>query len=143
MSLIIAKNKIANFQYEVYEKHEVGIVLLGWEVKSIRARKINLKNSFASFKKNELFLNNCHISLYMSVKGEETRTRKLLMHKNQLLRIMQKQKLQNYVLIPLDVYFNNKNKIKLTLALAKTKTKVDKRETEKKNQVKKEIKKYI
>ncbi|VEU59152.1 SsrA-binding protein [Mesomycoplasma neurolyticum] len=142
MAFVIAKNKSANFNYEIYEKFECGIVLFGWEVKSLRAKKINLSNSFASFKKHELFLVNAHISLYMSVKGEETRSRKLLMHKNQLLRISLKQKQQGYTLIPLDIYFNNKNKIKLTLALAKGKNKADKRESEKKQQAKKELKQY-
>lgn len=87
---IIAKNKVAYYDYEILETFEAGISLMGWEVKSIRANKVNLKNSFAYFKDLELYWSNAHISLYMAVKGDEQRTRKLLMHKSELKKFILK-----------------------------------------------------
>lgn len=128
---IIAKNKIARYNYELSEHFEAGVVLEGWEVKSIRAGKVNLKNAFASFKNGELFLSNMHVSLYMSVKGDETRPRKLLLHKKQIKRLELKQKQTGFTLIPTIIYFNKKSLIKLEIAIAKGKNKADKRESEK------------
>ncbi|MGZ9413766.1 SsrA-binding protein [Mycoplasma sp. 480] len=140
---IIQKNKIANFNYEIYEKYECGISLLGWEIKSIRANNFNLKNCYATFKKGELYLTNLHISLYMAVKGDEERERKLLLHKNQLKRIELKQKQQGFTLVPLMFYWNDKNKVKVELALVKGKNKIDKRISEKEKELERTIKKII
>lgn len=140
---IIAKNKIANFNYEIFDKYEAGIVLQGWEVKSIRAGKINLKGAFASFKKQELFLSNMHVSLYMAVKGDELQSRKLLLHKNQLLRIKQKQEQNKLTIIPLKIYFNSQSKIKIEIALAKGKNKADKRQSLKEQEAKREMKQIL
>ncbi|WGI36892.1 SsrA-binding protein [Mesomycoplasma lagogenitalium] len=143
MPKLIQKNKIVNFDYQIIEKYECGISLMGWEVKSIRAQNVNLKGSFASFKNGELFLSNMHISLYMAVKGDELRARKLLMHKNQLKRIELKQKQQGYTLVPLSIYWNERSKIKIELVLAKGKNKADKRQSEKEKEIDKKIKLYI
>ncbi|UWD33988.1 SsrA-binding protein [Mesomycoplasma molare] len=140
---IIQKNKIANFNYELFEKYECGISLQGWEVKSIRANNCNLKNSYATFKTNELYLTNFQISQYMAVKGDELRERKLLLHKNQLLKIALKQKQQGYTLIPTMIYWNEKSKIKVEIALAKGKNKIDKRASEKEREVKRKLEKLV
>lgn len=139
---IIAKNKIAYYDYEILETFEAGISLLGWEVKSIRANRVNLKNSFAYFKDLELYWSNAHISLYMAVKGDEQRTRKLLMHKRELRKIHFKKTTSKLTLIPLSLYWKH-GKIKLELALAKGKTKYDKRQTEKAKEEKRKIEKIL
>ncbi|UVD81889.1 SsrA-binding protein SmpB [Mycoplasma iguanae] len=139
---IIAKNKVANYNYEIIDKYEAGIALLGWEVKSIRANKVNLNNAFATFKFHELFISNMHISLYMAVKGDVLRPRKLLMHKAQLKRLALKQQQNNFTLIPTMIYWS-KDKIKIEIALARGKNKQDKRETEKKRDIEHEIAKYL
>ena len=84
MQKIISKNKDAFFNFELSDKVEAGISLKGWEVKSLRAGNGNLKGSFCSFKDGELYISNLHISQYMNVVGDETRPRKLLLHKSQL-----------------------------------------------------------
>lgn len=140
---IIAKNKSAHFNYKISEKYEAGIVLAGWEVKSIRAGNVNLKNAFASFKDNELFLSNMHIALYMSVKGEETQPRKLLMKRSQLNRLNLKQKQNGYAIIPTIIYWNEKSLIKVEIALGEGKNKADKRQTIKQRDAEREIKKSL
>ncbi|MBN3534361.1 SsrA-binding protein [Mycoplasma procyoni] len=140
---IITKNKIANFDYEILDKYECGISLMGWEVKSIRAQNVNLKGSFAYFKDNELYLSNMHVSLYMAVKGDEIRSRKLLLHKQELKRIKDKQQQQGLTLVPLSLYWTPKSKIKVELALAKGKNKQDKRETIKKRDQERELRKEM
>lgn len=139
---IIAKNKVAYYDYEILEIFEAGISLMGWEVKSIRANKVNLKNSFAYFKDLELYWSNAHISLYMAVKGDEQRTRKLLMHKSELKKIHFKKTTNRLTLIPLSLYWKQ-GKIKLELALAKGKTKYDKRQSEKAKEEKRKIEKML
>ncbi|MXR09007.1 SsrA-binding protein SmpB [Mycoplasma hyorhinis] len=139
---IIAKNKVAYYDYEILETFEAGISLMGWEVKSIRANKVNLKNSFAYFKDLELYWSNAHISLYMAVKGDEQRTRKLLMHKSELKKIYFKKTTNRLTLIPLSLYWKQ-GKIKLELALAKGKTKYDKRQSEKAKEEKRKIEKML
>ncbi|MGL5204885.1 MAG: SsrA-binding protein SmpB [Metamycoplasmataceae bacterium] len=126
MSKIISKNKIAKFDYEIVEKYVCGIVLSGWEVKSIRASNVNLRNSFCSFLKNELFVSNMHISKYMLVEGDETRARKLLLKKSELNKILTKQQKYKYSIIPLTLLWENGN-VKLEIGLGKGRNKADKR----------------
>ncbi|PAK21348.1 SsrA-binding protein [Mycoplasmopsis agassizii] len=139
---VIASNKFARSDYEILDTYEAGIELLGWEVKSIRAGNINLKNSYCTFKDNELFLTNAFVSQYMLVEANETRTRKLLLHKNQLKRIQAKIETQGLTMIPLKIYFTKRSLIKLEIATVKGIKKHDKRRVLKELELAKEVQKY-
>lgn len=142
----IVKNKKALFNYELVEKFEAGIVLLGTEVKSLRERSVNMSDSYASFKKNgELFIVNMHISPYHfgnRNNHEPLRERKLLMKKRELRRLQGKIKEQGLTLIPVKLYFA-RGKVKVELALAKGKKLHDKRETLKRKTLDREMERYI
>lgn len=141
----IARNKKALFNYEVIEKFEAGIVLLGTEVKSLRDRGVNMYDSYASFKKGELFIVNMHISPYHfgnRNNHEPLRERKLLMKKREIKRLYGKIKEQGLTLIPISLYFS-RGKVKVELALAKGKKLHDKRETLKKKALDREMERYI
>ena len=141
----IAKNKKALFNYELLEKYEAGIVLLGTEVKSLRERAVNMSDSYASFKKGELFIINMHISPYNfgnRNNHEPLRERKLLMKKREIKRLFGKVKEQGLTLIPISLYFS-KGKVKVELALAKGKKLHDKRETLKRKTLDIEMERYI
>ena len=141
----IAKNKKALFNYELLEKYEAGIVLLGTEVKSLRERAVNMSDSYASFKKGELFIVNMHISPYHfgnRNNHEPLRERKLLMKKREIKRLFGKTKEQGLTLIPISLYFS-KGKVKVELALAKGKKLHDKRETLKRKTLEREMERYI
>ena len=138
---IIAKNKFARFNYEIIDQYVAGLELKGWEVKSIRAHHVNLKNAFCSFKKDELFVTNMHIASWMLEKNDELRARKLLLHKNQLLRIKSKAEQQRLVIIPLAIGWSN-GKIKIEIALAKARNKIDKRQAIKEQEIKKRLRNY-
>lgn len=141
----IAKNKKALFNYELLEKYEAGIVLLGTEVKSLRERAVNMSDSYASFKKGELFIVNMHISPYHfgnRNNHEPLRERKLLMKKREIKRLFGKSKEQGLTLIPISLYFS-KGKVKVELALAKGKKLHDKRETLKRKTLDREMERYI
>lgn len=141
----IVKNKKALFNYEIIEKYESGIVLLGTEVKSLRERAVNMSDSYASFKKGELFIVNMHISQYHfgNINNHEPlRERKLLMKKRELKRLFGKVKEQGLTLIPISLYFS-KGKVKVEIALAKGKKLHDKRETLKRKTLDREMERYI
>ncbi|WP_027120382.1 SsrA-binding protein [Mycoplasmopsis lipofaciens] len=141
---IISENKKGLHGYKIIEKHECGISLLGWEVKSSRANTVNLTNSYCFFRKNELWLCNASFSKYMLLKVDETRERKLLMHQNELLRLAHKlEKQPSGTLIPTKIYFNNKSKIKIEIALVIGMNKSDKREDIKRKDNEKYIKKVL
>ncbi|CAT05269.1 SsrA-binding protein [Mesomycoplasma conjunctivae] len=137
---IISNNKIAKFDYQILDDYVAGISLLGWEVKSIRAGQVNLRNSFCYFKDNELFVTNMHVSEYMNVKGDPTRSRKLLLKRSQLNKLLKQKTQQKLTIIPLNIGWKN-GKIKLTIALAKGKTKYDKRQSIKEKDEKRKIEK--
>ena len=125
------KNKKAYFDYEILETFEAGIVLKGTEIKSIRAGKANLKDSYAIIKNNEVFLLNTHISIYEQgniFNHEETRTRKLLLHKKEIKKLKEKLELNGLTLIPLKLYIKG-NYAKIELGLARGKKLYDKRES--------------
>lgn len=127
----ITTNKKAYHEYFIEEKFEAGIELKGTEVKSIRAGGINLKDGFCSFKNGEIFVINMHISPYD--KGnifnvDSTRTRKLLMHKKEILRLYGLTQQDSYTIVPLSVYFKDSN-VKLCIGLAKGKKLHDKRQS--------------
>ena len=142
------QNRKANFDYEIIDTFESGIVLTGTEIKSIRLGKANLKDSYAIVRNHELYILNMHISSYEQgnrFNHEETRTRKLLMHKEEIAKLEEKIKLEGFTLIPLKLYFKKGN-AKILLGLAKGKKNYDKRETIKKKdmdrQVQKDLKGY-
>ncbi|MDD3818456.1 MAG: SsrA-binding protein SmpB [Actinomycetota bacterium] len=146
--IIIAQNKKALRDFFILDTYEAGIALEGCEVKSIRDRKVNLKDSYARIKNNQLFLYNMHISPYGNSRVQDinpTRTRKLLMHKKEIDRIAGKLTDRSLTLVPLKIYFKN-NKVKVELALAKGKIKRDKRlDIQKKEheiEIKRALKKY-
>jgi SsrA-binding protein len=131
-------NKRAFFDYEILEKFEAGIQLVGCEVKSIRAGNANIKDSFARVKNNELFLTNMHISPYSHGNihnPEETRERKLLLKKSEILRLIGTLQQQNLHLLPLKVYLKNNRYVKVQLGLGKSKKKFDKRDKIKKREL--------
>lgn len=142
MSKVIAKNKFATSDYEILDKYVAGIELQGWEVKSIRAGNVNLKNSFCSFKKNELFVSNMHVSSWMLEKNDEFRARKLLLHKKELLRILTKVDKLKCTIVPLTLMWKN-GKIKLEISIAKKRNKIDKRQKIKEESAKKRLKLYV
>ncbi|UNC90797.1 SsrA-binding protein SmpB [Candidatus Contubernalis alkaliaceticus] len=126
-----AKNRKARHDYHIEETYEAGIVLQGTEVKSIRAGKVNLKDSFARVDRGELFLYNMHISPYEQgniANHDPLRTRKLLMHKMEIKRFIGLIKEKGYTIIPLKLYLRN-GKIKVELGLGKGKKLYDKRKT--------------
>ncbi len=132
------KNKKAYFDYFIESEIEAGLVLVGTEIKSIRNGSCNLKDSYAIIKNNEAFILGMYIAKYEEgnrFNHEETRTRKLLLNKKEILKIKSSIEKEGYSLIPLKLYFK-KNKIKLLLGIAKGKKLYDKRETMKeKNQL--------
>ena len=134
-------NRKARHDYFIEEEYECGIVLTGTEIKSIRDGKANIKDSYAIIRKNELFLLNMFISHYKEgniFNHNETRTRKLLMHKKEILKLNDKIALQGYTLIPLKVYFKS-NKAKVLLCLCKGKKNYDKRESIKERDIKRQL----
>ena len=138
-------NRKARFNYDIIDTIECGIVLKGTEIKSIRAGKANIKDSYGIIKNNEAYILNMHISPYENggvFNHEETRTRKLLLHKNEILKLKNKLELEGFTLIPLKVYFVD-GKAKIELGLCKGKKLYDKREDVKKRDIEREIaKKY-
>ena len=128
----VAKNKKAYHDYFVLETYEAGLELFGTEVKSIRAGKINLKDSWCSFKDGEIFANGMHVSPYEMgniFNRDPLRPKKLLMHKREINRLYGQTKQQGLTLIPLSVYFK-KGRAKVELGLCKGKKLYDKRESD-------------
>ena len=124
-------NREAKFNYFILEEYECGIVLKGTELKSIRLGRANIKDSYATIRNNEIYLLNMHISAYKEgniFNHEERRTRKLLMHKREIVKINNQVMQEGLTLIPLKLYFK-KNKVKILLGLCKGKKLYDKRET--------------
>ncbi len=139
------QNRKVNFDYEIIETFEVGIVLTGTEIKSIRLGKANLKDSYAIIRNNELYLLNMHISKYDQgniFNHDETRTRKLLMHKKEILKLQAKLDLEGFTLVPIKLYFKG-SKAKILLGLAKGKKNYDKRESIKKKDISRQISKDL
>ena len=138
-------NRKARHDYFIKEEYECGIVLTGTEIKSIRQGSCNIGDSYGHIRKGELFLLNMFIGEYKEgniFNHQETRTRKLLMHKNEILKLDNKVKLEGFTLIPLKVYFKN-NKAKILLGLCKGKKDYDKRESIKERDIKRELEKKI
>lgn len=127
----ISTNRKAYHNFKIEETYEAGVALSGTEVKALREGKANLNDAFAKVKNGELFLVNAHISPYSCgniANHEPKRDRKLLMHRFELNRIYGKVKERGYTLVPLSIYWSDKNRVKLEIGLARGKTHVDKRE---------------
>ena len=136
-------NRQAKYNYEILETYEAGIVLTGTEIKSLKKGNANIKDSYAIIKSEEIYLLNMHISHYEEgniFNHDETRTRKLLLHKKEILKLKNKIDLNGYTIIPLKIYFV-KRKAKVLIGLAKGKKDYDKREDIKKRDVEREIRK--
>lgn len=130
MSHIIATNPTARHNYFIEETLEAGIVLAGTEVKSIRQGKVNIKDSYASIKNEEVFIHNMHISNYEhgNINNKNPlRDRKLLLNKKQILKLIGYTKQKGLTLVPLSIYFNN-NFVKVELGICKGKKLYDKRQ---------------
>ena len=143
--MIEIQNRKAKFDYEIIETIEAGIVLTGTEIKSLRAGKANLKDSYAIVRNGEVFLLNMHISEYdygNIFNHDETRTRKLLLHKKEIWKINDKIRLEGFTLIPLKIYFKG-NYAKVLLGIGKGKKLYDKRETMKERDMKREMDKAL
>jgi len=146
---IVATNKKAFFNYEILDTFEAGISLLGSEVKSIREGKVSLKESYAEIKDGEIFLINCHIAPYKAatyLNHEPKRPRKLLLHKQEIKKLMGRVKEKGLTLIPVKMYFNKRGLVKVELALAKGKKAYQKREAlrerDRRREMEAELKKY-
>ncbi|MDD6056085.1 MAG: SsrA-binding protein SmpB [Helicobacter sp.] len=140
---IIATNKKASFDFFILEKLEAGIELKGSEVKSIRAGRVNLKDSFVKIINGEAFLFGAHIATLATTnlhyKPDEKRPRRLLLHKKEIIKLFSKTQIAGMSIVALRLYFNHKNKAKLEIALAKGKNLHDKRESLKEKIQKREI----
>lgn len=140
---VLARNKKAFHDYFIEEKYEVGIELIGTEVKSIKAGKVSIKESFVRIIKNEVFVMNMHVTPYEfgNINNEsETRVRKLLLKRKEIDKMAQKIKEQGYTIMPLSIY-TKQRLVKMEIGLAKGKKLYDKREDLKKRDQDREIRK--
>ena len=148
---IVSRNKKAFHDYEILDKYEAGIELLGSEVKAIRMGRVNLKDSYVKIKDGEAWWMQGHISnletTNVHFRHDETRPRKLLLHKKEIGKLAGKVSEKGFSIIPIDLHFNHKNKAKLTIAVARGKQLHDKRQALKEKTMKREaasaMKKYI
>lgn len=137
----IARNKRARFDYHILETWEAGLVLGGTEVKSLRDGKVNMNDAYGIVRDGEVYLINLHISPYERggwTNHEPTRTRKLLLHKREIRRLIGAVEREGLTLVPLELYFK-RGIAKVTLALGKGKKLHDKRETERERDAQREI----
>jgi SsrA-binding protein len=143
---IISDNRQARYLYEILETHEAGVELLGTEVKSIRAGKVNLKDGFALIRNGELLLMNVHISPHHTTSQifnhDPRRTRKLLMHREEIRKLIGKVEQQGLTLVPLKLYLK-RGWVKVDLALVRGKKLHDKREDLKRKQDQREIERVM
>jgi SsrA-binding protein len=137
----IAVNRKAHHDYFIDDVFEAGLVLLGTEIKAIRAGQVNLRDSYAQIKMGEAWLINAHIAAYKQAGRdghEPRRTRKLLLHRYQINRLIQKMQTKGYTLIPLRLYIKD-NRAKVEIGLARGKRQYDKRETIAKREAEREM----
>ncbi|EIA19204.1 SsrA-binding protein SmpB [Listeria fleischmannii] len=138
---LIAQNKKARHDFAIEETFEAGIVLQGTEIKSVRAARVNLKDAYARVDNGEVFLHNMHISPYEQgnrYNHEPLRTRKLLLHKKQISRLIGETKEAGYSIVPLKMYLKD-GYAKVLIGVAKGKKKYDKREDLKRKEAKRDI----
>ena len=130
----IAENRRARHEYSIEERYEAGMVLEGWEVKAVRAGQVQLTDGYVMIRDGELFLIGCRINALRTasshVNPEADRTKKLLMHKEEIRRLVGKVEQKGYTLVPLNLHYKD-GRVKAEIALAKGKAEHDKRNTEK------------
>ena len=134
-------NRKAKYNYQIFDTIEAGIVLTGTEIKSLRLGKANIKDSYVRVRNNEMYIINMHISSYENgniFNHDETRERKLLLHKKEIFKFRDKIKLEGYTIVPLKVYLKN-GRAKVLIGLAKGKKNYDKREDIKKRDIERNI----
>ena len=142
---VIAKNRKAYHDYFIEETYEAGLVLFGTEIKAIRKASVQFKDAYIHFVNNEAFIRDMYIGQYEQgnrFNNEETRERKLLLHKEEILKLQKKVQLKGYTVIPLSMYLS-KGRAKLEIALATGKDLHDKRETDKAKTAKREMQKAL
>lgn len=143
----IATNKKAFFDYHIEEKFEAGLELMGSEVKALRAGRVNLKDGFVKIVKGEAFVFNVHIGLldttHRHYGHEERRSRKLLLHKKQIEKIHKAVEKEGFTLVPLSIYFNDRNIAKMQIAIVKGKKLYDKRDDLKQKDIKRDIERAL
>lgn len=140
------KNRQASFEYFIDSRYEAGMVLLGTEVKSLREGKISFNDSYCIIHKGEVWLKSLHIAEYShgTVNNHEPlRDRKLLLQKREIKKIEAKLKEKGYTLVPLRIFFNDKNLAKIEIGIAKGKKMHDKRESIRQKDVEREMKRYL
>ena len=141
----IAANRKAYHDYFVDDKYEAGISLVGTEVKSLRAGQVNLKDSYCTIKNGEIFANGIHISPYEQgniFNRDPRRTRKLLMHKREILKLFSLVSQKGYTLVPLSLYFKD-SKVKVEVGLCRGKKLYDKRDAEAEKQASRDSERII
>jgi SsrA-binding protein len=138
----IAENKRALFNYHIEERFEAGMVLEGWEVKAVRAGKVQLTDGYVVVKNGELFIIGCQINplgtASTHVRPDSVRTKKLLMHKDEIRRLIGKTEQKGYTLVPLNLHWKA-GRVKCEVALAKGKAEHDKRDSIKEREGKREV----
>ncbi len=142
---VVAANPKARHDYFIEETYEVGLVLRGTEVKALREKRANLRDSFARIEKGEVFLHHCHISPYSHgsrTNHEPLRIRKLLLHQQEIKRLTGKTRLKGYALVPLKIYFK-RGRAKIELALARGKRPADKRQVIKERMAEREMRRAV
>ncbi len=142
---IITENREARHNYFLENTYEAGLALVGCEVKSLREGKANLKDSYAVVRNGEVFLLNCFISTFSKTGAfvpDERRTRKLLLHKEEILKLARKIKEQGYTLVPTKMYFDG-DKAKVEITLAKGKKLYNKKEDKKKSDLRRDAERAI
>lgn len=138
---LVAENRKVRHEYLLFDRFEAGLELKGTEIKSIRKGKVQLKDSYISIYKNEAYIKGMHISTYEfgnRFNHDETRDRKLLLHKNEIRKLDQSSRIKGYTIVPVRLYLS-RGLAKLEIALAKGKNVHDKRESEKERDAKREI----
>ena len=141
----VALNKKARHDYELFDTFEAGLELKGTEIKSIRHGKVQLKDSYISIRDGQAYIKEMHISPYEfgnRFNHEETRDRRLLLHKNEILKLEQATKIKGYTIVPVRIYLSH-GLAQLEIALAKGKNLHDKRQSEKEKDAKREIEKAM
>jgi len=139
---LVAENRRARHDYEIIETYEAGLVLLGWEVKSLREGQVSLKDAYARPRGEEIFLLNCHISPYShatNIEADPERPRKLLLKKREIKRLIGRVTEKGLTLIPLRIYFNRRGYAKVEIALARGRKLYDKREVAKRRTLEREL----
>ncbi len=142
---VIARNKKASHLYFLEDRFEAGVVLRGTEIKSIRAGKVSIKDSFVRIRNNEAFIINMHVAKYAQgsqFNHDETRERKLLLHKREIERLAGKVQKENYPLVPTQIYIQ-RGRCKIEIALAKGKKLHDKRQSLKDKDMKRRLEKEL